>query len=112
MNLPSNFDQIGARLDNAALLHAAGVTVAFSGQATHNARKQRQAEHGGFIGWPASIGAVVNRVFAMSNSFYGEYRKTIDFIVVTSVVAVRAFIGKFIWVDMTFQNNLCGCWYL
>ena len=27
-NLPANFDQLGARLDNAALLHAAGVTVA------------------------------------------------------------------------------------
>ena len=27
-NLPANFDQLGARLDNAALLHEAGVTVA------------------------------------------------------------------------------------
>jgi imidazolonepropionase-like amidohydrolase len=27
-NLPGNFDQLGARLDNAALLHEAGVTVA------------------------------------------------------------------------------------
>lgn len=43
-NLPSNFDQLGARLDNAARLHAAGVPVAFSqgGDATHNARKVRQ----------------------------------------------------------------------
>ena len=43
-NLPSNFDQLGARLDNAAKLHAAGVAVAFSqdGDATHNARKIRQ----------------------------------------------------------------------
>ena len=30
LNLPSSFDQMGARLDNAALLHAAGVRVAFS----------------------------------------------------------------------------------
>lgn len=29
-NLPSSFDQVGARLDNAALLHRAGVAVAFS----------------------------------------------------------------------------------
>lgn len=44
VNLPGNFDQLGARLDNAARLHAAGVTVAFtqSGDATHNARKIRQ----------------------------------------------------------------------
>jgi hypothetical protein len=44
VNLPGSFDQLGARLDNAAKLHAAGVTVAFSqaGDATHNARKIRQ----------------------------------------------------------------------
>lgn len=44
VNLPGSFDQLGARLDNAAKLHAAGVTIAFSqaGDATHNARKIRQ----------------------------------------------------------------------
>lgn len=44
-NLPGNFDMLGARLDNAALLHSAGVTIAFSNSsdATHNARKLRQA---------------------------------------------------------------------
>jgi imidazolonepropionase-like amidohydrolase len=41
-NLPRNFDQLGARLDNAALLHQAGVTVAFAGTETHQARKLRQ----------------------------------------------------------------------
>ncbi len=43
-NLPRGFDQLAARLDNAAKLHAAGVPVAFtqSGDATHNARKIRQ----------------------------------------------------------------------
>lgn len=43
-NLPGSFDRLGARLDNAARLHAAGVPVAFtqSGDATHNARKIRQ----------------------------------------------------------------------
>jgi imidazolonepropionase-like amidohydrolase len=41
-NLPGNFDQLGARLDNAALLHKAGVTVAFAGAGTHQARKLRQ----------------------------------------------------------------------
>jgi imidazolonepropionase-like amidohydrolase len=42
-NLPSSFDAIGARLDNAALLHRAGVRIAFTqfGE-SHNARKIRQ----------------------------------------------------------------------
>lgn len=41
-NLPSTFDALGSRLDNAALLHAAGVTIAIDGAGSHNARKQRQ----------------------------------------------------------------------
>jgi hypothetical protein len=42
-NLPYSFDSIGSRLDNAALLHAAGVRIAFTqfGE-SHNARKIRQ----------------------------------------------------------------------
>jgi len=44
-DLPGSFDQLGARLDNAAILHEAGVTIAFtaSSDAPHNARKLRQA---------------------------------------------------------------------
>lgn len=44
VNLPSSFDQIGATLENAAHLHAAGVTVSFSQSAdgSHSARKLRQ----------------------------------------------------------------------
>ena len=41
-NLPGSFDGLGARLDNAALLHEAGVTVFFTSGETHNARKLRQ----------------------------------------------------------------------
>jgi len=41
-NLPSNFDTLGSRMDNAAILEAAGVVVAINGAASHNARKQRQ----------------------------------------------------------------------
>ncbi|HEY0335398.1 MAG TPA: amidohydrolase family protein [Stenotrophomonas sp.] len=43
-DLPSNFDQVGATLENAARLHAAGVMVSFSqfNDASHNARKLRQ----------------------------------------------------------------------
>ena len=43
-NLPADFDAIGATMENAARLHAAGVRVSFSqtGDASHNARKIRQ----------------------------------------------------------------------
>lgn len=42
-NLPNTFDQIGARLDNAALLHKAGVKITFTQfDDSHNARKVRQ----------------------------------------------------------------------
>ena len=42
-NLPYTFDGIGARLDNAALLHRAGVRIAFTQfNEGHNARKVRQ----------------------------------------------------------------------
>ncbi len=41
-NLPSNFESLGARLDNAALLNDAGVNVLFTGGGTHNARNLRQ----------------------------------------------------------------------
>jgi len=41
-NLPGDFDQLGARMDNAAMLNQAGVTIAFMGAGTHQARKLRQ----------------------------------------------------------------------
>jgi hypothetical protein len=43
-NLPADFDALGATMENAARLRAAGVAVGFSqgGDASHNARKVRQ----------------------------------------------------------------------
>ena len=43
-NLPADFDELGATLENAARLHAAGVKVSFfqGGDASHSARKIRQ----------------------------------------------------------------------
>ena len=43
-DLPADFDEIGATLENASRLNAAGVRVSFSqaGDASHNARKIRQ----------------------------------------------------------------------
>lgn len=42
-NLPQRFETLGARLDNAALLHKAGVTIAFATIDSHNARNLKQA---------------------------------------------------------------------
>ncbi len=60
-NLPADFDRLGARLDNAVLLHRAGVTLAFTGAGTHHARKLRQAAgnavaHG--LPWQAALAAL------------------------------------------------------
>jgi imidazolonepropionase-like amidohydrolase len=62
-NLPGSFDTIGARLDNAALLHRAGVRIAFtqSEAGSHNARTIRQAAgnavaHG--LPWDAALAAL------------------------------------------------------
>jgi imidazolonepropionase-like amidohydrolase len=41
-DLPSDFDHLGASLDNAARLHHAGVRIAFSSGDNHNARLIRQ----------------------------------------------------------------------
>ncbi|MDX1571538.1 MAG: amidohydrolase [Xanthomonadales bacterium] len=56
-NLPSSFDKLGSRLDNARLLHEAGVTIAFSGDESHNARKTRQlAGNAVSYGLPHEVG--------------------------------------------------------
>jgi len=72
-NLPSDFDTLGSRLDNAALLEAAGVVVAISGAGSHNARKQRQlAGNAVSYGLPheAGIAALTSnpaRIFGVSD---------------------------------------------
>lgn len=60
-NLPDSFDELGARLDNAALLNRAGVRIAFTSNETHNARKIRQVAgnavaHG--LPWDAALAAL------------------------------------------------------
>lgn len=42
-NLPSNFEQRGATMENAARLHAAGVSIAFAGDDGHRVREARYA---------------------------------------------------------------------
>ena len=63
--LPADFDAIGATLENAARMHAAGVRVSFSqaGDASHNARKIRQlagnaVAHG--LPWDAGLAGLTS----------------------------------------------------
>jgi hypothetical protein len=60
-NLPADFDRLGARFDNAKLLHAAGVRIAFSYADSFQVRKNRQlagnaVAHG--LPWDAGLAAV------------------------------------------------------
>jgi hypothetical protein len=60
-DLPSDFDRLSARLDNAARLQRAGVLIAFSSGESHNARTIRQlagnaVAHG--LPWDAALAAV------------------------------------------------------
>jgi len=62
-NLPASFDQLGASLDNAARLNAAGVRVGFSqaGDASHYARKMRQLAGNAVangLPWEAALAAL------------------------------------------------------
>ena len=73
-NLPMTFDMLGARLDNAALLHAAGVAVVFSTGESHNARRLRQiagnaVAHG--LPWDVALAALTAtpaQVFGLSST--------------------------------------------
>ena len=68
-NLPSSFDQLGSRLDNAALLTKAGVQVALlAPDSTHNARKIRQAAGNAVangLPWESGL-AAITRVPALA----------------------------------------------
>jgi len=62
-DLPSDFDHLGARMDNAARLHQAGVRIAFSSGDSHNARKIRQlagnaVAHG--LAWDVALAALTS----------------------------------------------------
>ncbi len=62
-NLPNDFDQLGARFDNAKLLHEAGVRIAFSQTDSFHLRKNRQlagnaVAHG--LPWEAALAAITS----------------------------------------------------
>ena len=76
-DLPATFDSIGATLDNAARLHAAGVTIAFSlrDPDPHNIRKLRNVAgiavaHG--LPWDAALSAITSvpaRLFRATSEY-------------------------------------------
>ncbi len=62
-NLPDDFDRLGARFENAKLLHEAGVRIAFSQTDSFHLRKNRQlagnaVAHG--LPWEAGIAAITS----------------------------------------------------
>ncbi|MFB6263275.1 MAG: amidohydrolase family protein [Bradymonadaceae bacterium] len=80
LNLPTRFETLGARSDNAALLADAGVPVVISTFGTHNVRKLRQLagnavragmEHGEAL---AAVTANPARAFGLGGT-YGTLRK-------------------------------------
>lgn len=76
-NLPADFDSLGARLDNAALLDAAGVTVMFSSGETHNARKVRQVA-GNAVANGLDHSAALRAVTATPASVFGGNGRTVE----------------------------------
>ncbi len=72
-NLPISYDRLGARLDNAALLHRAGVRVLISSQETHNVRLVRQGAGNAVangLPWIAALAGVTRypaEVFGLEN---------------------------------------------
>ena len=60
-NLPTGFDRLGARLDNAALLHEAGVRVLITSEETQNARWLRHLAGNAVAAgmpWDAALAAI------------------------------------------------------
>ncbi len=62
-NLPYDFDRLGARFDNAKILHEAGVRIAFSQTDSFHLRKNRQlagnaVAHG--LPWDAGLAAITS----------------------------------------------------
>ena len=62
-NLPNDFDRLGARFENAKILHEAGVRIAFSQSDGFHLRKNRQlagnaVAHG--LPWEAGLAAITS----------------------------------------------------
>src|SRR3546814_1100311 len=65
-------------------------------QQRHEHFVQGYAQNGWFVGRLAGIGAVVNGLAAHGDALYGKDRKPILLVVITGMVAVRAFQRHFV----------------
>ena len=81
-NLPFSFEQIASTLENAAKLHAAGVTIAFSQGESHNARNVKQAAGiavANGLPWTAALEALtVNAASIFGVEKYGRLAPGFD----------------------------------
>ncbi|HVR95272.1 MAG TPA: amidohydrolase family protein, partial [Thermoanaerobaculia bacterium] len=74
-NLPERFEMLGATLENAARMQAAGVTVAFMSSDAHNARNVRQAAGNAVaygMPWEAAMAALTTvpaRIWGLSDRY-------------------------------------------
>ena len=66
---------------------------------------QRHAQHRRFIRRTTGIGRMINRVFALGNVGYRKHREAIHFIVVASMIAIRAFRRHLTGLNVTFEHN-------
>ena len=75
LNRPTRFETLGATLENAARLHAAGVRIAFMSGGAHNARNLRQAAGNAVangLAWEAALAAMtINpaRIWGLEDRF-------------------------------------------
>ena len=76
-NLPADFDSLGARLDNASILDAAGVTVMFTSDETHNARKIRQGA-GNAVSYGMDYEQAVKALTTVPSEVFGGRSRSIS----------------------------------
>jgi amidohydrolase family protein len=105
-DLPSDFDRLGSRLDNAKLLHEAGVPIAFSWDESYNVRKNRQlagnaVAHG--LPWEAALAAITSGpadIFGIGAA-HGRIRKgeTADLVLWSGDPLEVTSVAEQVWID-------------
>jgi imidazolonepropionase-like amidohydrolase len=103
-NLPDDFDQLGARLDNAALLQQAGVKVAISIDESHQSRKNRQlagnaVAHG--LPWEAALAGLTSvpaQVFGLADRGSIEQGKVADLVLWSGDPLEVTTVAESVWI--------------
>ncbi|WP_133478877.1 amidohydrolase family protein [Cognatilysobacter segetis] len=107
-NLPAGFDEIGARMDNAAILRAAGVTVGIvqgGENPTHNARNTRQLAGNAVangLPWDDGLAALTRvpaEVFGLRDSGTIAVGQRADLVLWTGDPLDVANVAKQVWFD-------------